>query len=105
MNCKPGDFAYIYRTDGDGLAREIGAACLDRFVVVKYLRPPVATNNCLSGLVWEIAEPFHVQVRGVWYKIIGIEDHCLRPIRDPGEDAQDETLQWLDVPSAEKVDA
>lgn len=36
---------------------------------------------------------------------VGTYDACLRPIRDPGEDAQDQTLQWLDVPSAEKVDA
>jgi len=34
-----------------------------------------------------------------------IATKVLRPINDPGEDAQDETLLWLDVPSAEKVDA
>ncbi len=28
-------------------------------------------------------------------------DHALRPIRDPGDDATDETLQWLPVPSKE----
>lgn len=28
-----------------------------------------------------------------------IPDYGLRPIRDPGEDAQDETLSWLPVPS------
>lgn len=30
-------------------------------------------------------------------------DGALFPIRDPGEDAQDETLRWLDVP--QKVEA
>ncbi len=33
---------------------------------------------------------------------IEIPDSWLRPIRDPGDDAQDETLQWLPVPSTEK---
>lgn len=28
-------------------------------------------------------------------------DHALRPIRDPGDDARDETLEWLDVPHKE----
>ena len=28
-----------------------------------------------------------------------IADACLRPIRDPGEDATDETLEWLPVPT------
>jgi hypothetical protein len=31
-----------------------------------------------------------------------INDVCLRPIRDPGEDAKDETLSWLDVPQKNK---
>ena len=29
-------------------------------------------------------------------------DARLRPIRDPGDDAKDETLSWLPVPSTEK---
>lgn len=29
-------------------------------------------------------------------------DSYIRPLRDPGEDAQDETLSWLPVPSTEK---
>jgi hypothetical protein len=32
-----------------------------------------------------------------------VADDCLRPIRDPGDDAQDETLSWLPVPSREEV--
>jgi hypothetical protein len=30
-------------------------------------------------------------------------DHRLRPIRDPGEDARDETLEWLPVPSGDVI--
>lgn len=33
----------------------------------------------------------------------GVVDSCLTPIRDPGEDAQDETLSWLPVPLPELV--
>jgi hypothetical protein len=28
-------------------------------------------------------------------------DWCLRPIRDPGDDARDQTLDWLQVPTKE----
>ena len=34
---------------------------------------------------------------------VSFDDRSLRPIRDPGDDAQDETLQWLDAPSKETV--
>lgn len=34
-----------------------------------------------------------------------VYDGALRPIRDPGDDAQDETLQWLQVPATEEVTA
>lgn len=34
-----------------------------------------------------------------------IRDVDLRPIRDPGEDAQDETLSWLPVPEHDEVAA
>ena len=34
-----------------------------------------------------------------------VYDGVLRPIRDPGEDAQDETLSWVPVPSCDEVAA
>ena len=33
------------------------------------------------------------------------KDSQLRPIRDPGDDARDETLEWLPVPSRDEVTA
>lgn len=33
--------------------------------------------------------------------LVDVDDQDLRPIRNPGEDAQDETLQWLPVPTKE----
>lgn len=35
-------------------------------------------------------------------KTNAVQDSILRPLRDPGDDAQDESLQWLPVPSTEK---
>ncbi len=98
MNCKPNDLAIIYRSDGKGLVKDVGDACIGHPVTVKYLRPPIGDGGCTSKLVWEIEKPFTVSVRGREFVILGIEDYCLRPIRDPGDDAQDETLRWKDVP-------
>jgi hypothetical protein len=32
-----------------------------------------------------------------------LRDDYMRPLRDPGDEAKDETLLWLPVPSDEKV--
>jgi hypothetical protein len=37
--------------------------------------------------------------------LVEAADSSLRPIRDPGEDAQDETLLWKQVPQPEKESA
>ena len=50
--------------------------------------------------VWETDT--YVRDWGGFYKKEAF-DKNLRPIRDPGDDAQDETLKWLDVPS--KIEA
>jgi hypothetical protein len=34
-----------------------------------------------------------------------VSDDCLFPLRDPGEDAKDETLQWKEVPTKQKEPA
>lgn len=34
-----------------------------------------------------------------------VADRALRPIRDPGDDARDETLDWLPVPAKEAENA
>ena len=104
MNCKPGDLAVIVRSTGHGFARKVADACIGHYVVVEYLRPPAGDGKCF-GLVWKIAKPFAVFVDGNSFEIIGVEDECLRPIRDPGDDAQDETLSWLPVPIRDEVAA
>jgi hypothetical protein len=85
VNCKPGDLARIVYPDQ--LVR-------DRWVTVTELSPQSTPANpawCYEGPL--IIDPDIRIPLGALY------DFWLRPIRDPGDDARDETLQWLDVPS------
>lgn len=94
MNCKPGDLAVVLR-GGCGLA----AANKDR--IVEVLRPyPFIIDGEHS---WIVSGGGLVDPEGLPCRLLGIKDSDLRPIRDPGEDAQDESLSWLPVPSREEV--
>lgn len=91
MNCKPGDLAVVVRG-----------------------------KNC--GVLVDVIEP-HWFFQGVWKvrvhadvlvdlgtvvrkgSVTGCADGSLRPIRDPGPEAQDETLSWLPVPCLDEVSA
>lgn len=84
MNCKPGDLAVIVR--GAAFAKYIGT-------VVRVVET--------DGQFWSTEKSLDGNEK---YPII-IPDSCLRPIRDPGEDAQDETLSWLPAPSTERETA
>lgn len=52
--------------------------------------------------VWVIDKPLG---RLMGQAVCLAEDYRLRPIRDPGDDARDQTLDWLPVPSTEKESA
>jgi hypothetical protein len=94
MNCKPGDLAVVVR----------GEHNVGRFLSV------LAASEC-HGIGW-----WYVEMHGGPATAIDgegkttlertghIEDHRLRPIRDPGDDARDETLDWLPVPKREEPD-
>jgi hypothetical protein len=87
MNCKPGDLAVVVSTLGYPiLNRCLGA-------VVKVVR--VSEVRRPFGPMWDVEH--HDMER--------VADACLRPIRDPGEDAKDETLQWKEVPTKQKEPA
>ena len=87
MNCKPGDLAVVV-----GLGPDEGHWALGRVV------------QCVSLYVfagypcWLLKEPM-TSPTGVEY--IGVYDGALKPIRDPGDGARDESLDWLPVPSKE----
>lgn len=47
-------------------------------------------------------EPFPIMVEGELHYQDAFFDRVLKPIENPGDDAQDESLQWLPVPSVQK---
>ena len=104
MNCKPGDLAVTV-----GLRNPANNG---RIVTCIRL---VSEDEDIEGFNWSSTIPgtsWLVQSAGgfLWWgcEMVmkrAIADHCLRPIRDPGDDAQDETLSWLKVPSGNEVPA
>lgn len=90
MNCKPGDLAVQVSCYGDG-----------RYIGQLY--------RCLSSFIDGDGEPrWRVEpLSRTLPKWVAPEcdDKHLRPIRDPGEDAVDETLLWLPSPSRTKETA
>jgi hypothetical protein len=111
MNCKPGDLAVIV-FDGEA-PQNIG-----RFVTVIELfdRPIPGWDDV--GPSWTVLPRTSLVSVGVDYSTGEImnpfeahTDECqmpdkwLRPIRDPGDDAVDETLLWLPVPNREQESA
>lgn len=111
LNCKPGDLAIVIRPSLRGqqllgmIVRVLRAAPPNDF------RLPDGTLQVGGGPgSWVIEFPRTVEVPmqyrsgkvGTRQALFGVvDDHYLRPIRDPGDDAADETLQWLGVPSKE----
>lgn len=105
MNCKPGDLAIVVRSKAPWL--------LGR--VVTCVRLHDSQTHDLDGLPfggdagprWVIDPPLatHMTLTGKPLLLYTVADKALRPIRDPGDDAQDETLSWKQVPSREEQPA
>lgn len=104
MNCEPGDRAFIVGCAGTGWAGDISRAIVGRVVTVVNLRKPVSDSTCTAELVWHLEAPIHIELDGRGYVVNGLADWCLRPIRDAGDDARDETLDWLPTPDSWVVD-
>lgn len=108
MTCRKGDLAFVR---GCKWTKELN----DRIVIVvreaqesEWTYAPIADRNH-GGMVWicKSAAGGMLPLREVSGEMVECEerpigDRFLRPIRDPGEDAKDETLQWLPVPSQHK---
>lgn len=94
MNCKKGDLVMIYRVSGYGLAGRISKEMKGRFATVTRLAVP-RSDSCSANIVWIFEEPIDVKVDGVAYTVLGCADDHLRPIRNPGDDAVDESKAWL----------
>jgi hypothetical protein len=102
MNCRPGDLAITVR---NALCAE-GVVVVRSGVIVRVVR--LTPANVGNGMVWELEKtvPFHVVLPGGGYiqgEVEGLDDNDLKPLRDPGDDAVDETLQRLPAPRETEV--
>lgn len=90
MNCKPGDLAVIVRSVAGNEGR-----------IVRCIRFVGKVRGWVGDDRWETDQVLIGERGG---KTNAVQDSCLRPLRDPGNDAKDETLLWagLPVPSTEK---
>lgn len=88
MNCKPGDICIIV----NGL--DFGKQHIGKVIRVTKLH---------SGYwgCWEYEGEWLLSPSG--FEIVAIEDYCLRPIRDPGDDAVDEVIERLGSPVTEEA--
>lgn len=93
MNCKPGDLAVI--VNGENAGRLVTVLAVSQYhgagfwYVEIHGRPGTGT--------W-----IGTKTRGI-DNFGHISDSRLRPIRDPGEEAEDETLQWIPSPHKESA--
>lgn len=92
MNCKPDDLAVISTAHGSAnMARYVGR-------IVRVIRHVM---NARDEVSWEYEAPRLRLINGEEMECI--PDVMLRPIRDPGDDARDETQDWLKVPSTDRT--
>lgn len=92
MNCKPGDLAVVTR----GMSAGKFCTCLRLVTHEEAMKLGYRTD--LDGPMW-LTDTMFVSTWGDFDELMF--DDWLRPIRDPGDDATDETLEWLPVPTKE----
>lgn len=81
LNCRIGDIAAVVRGQPVGALVEVVAKArrADCDWTVRSLSGPLKGEHPVAGKVWRTED-------------FGCPDNWLRPIRDPGDDAVDETL-------------
>jgi hypothetical protein len=94
MNCKPGDLAVFVRSTcgNEGLIVRCIRLLTKEEMWERRLHPdtfPCWLTDTPTKCSWGKPDP-------------SAPDAYIRPIRDPGEDARDETLEWLPVPSVKE---
>jgi hypothetical protein len=91
MNCKPNDLAVVVK-----LCDVSGDYLLGRIFKL--------TEHYTEGgtVYWEYEGPV---LQTPWGTLAALADDNLKPLRDPGDDAQDETLQWAPSPTKESLQA
>lgn len=91
LRCKPGDLAVVI----SGINAGKICRCLDGGMETIQLR----SRAYVRVWLWRTDTEFVDWSGG---KDPYIQDYLLQPIRNPSEDAQDETLDWLPVPQQER---
>lgn len=111
LRCKPGDLAVIvgHNPSYPHLTGRI-VEVLELAPAERWFYLPDGKGHRPAGAgTWIIrfTSPVNLPpVRGREQAIYGCcPDRALRPIRDSGEDVQDETLAWKPVPTTEEVPA
>lgn len=88
LRCKPGDLAIVVRSEAGHEGK-----------IVRVLRFIGVHHAYWAEDLWET----DTLARSALGRLDAyFSDSQLLPIRDPGEDAQDETLTWLPSPSRER---
>lgn len=111
MNCKPGDLAVIvgFSPEHPHLTGRIVEVIEAAPSGCRFKLPDGKTNQASRPGTWVIRFQNIVDLTGLRGRPNGLYAAChdsnLRPLRDPGENAQDETLSWLPVPTTEGVPA
>jgi hypothetical protein len=88
MNCKPGDLAIVVSVDGHPLLEHLLGS----------IRRVKKVALAWDGPAWTYSGR---RFRAAGQTCHAIPDRWLRPIRDPGDDAKDESFRW--APAPEKV--
>ncbi len=101
MNCKPGDLAVVVRAGGS--PEMLGLMCLVTSVG-EFDHEGRWTWLCRfqKKTQWDIWVEDVRTGRETMSRNGFMPDSDLRPIRNPGDDATDETLLWLPTPSKER---
>lgn len=109
LRCKPGDLCVIVKAAGEEPAVSILRAAIGRIVKVVRIVPARHERfRCYTDDNWELEDPVKINIASFpleTFYIEAVSDSMLCPIRDPGADAQDETLAWKPVPTTEEVTA
>lgn len=106
MNCKPGDLAIVMRgpKNRGRIVRCIRVLPEFSEVLTQCGRPARTKDDAgptwlVEGWVLYNAPPYG------WVELPFASDSMLRPIDNPSDDAQDQTLSWLPVPMPEIIPA
>ncbi len=88
LRCKPGDLAVI-----------VGALPAGKFLIGRFCDVLERTDDGPLGATWEVRlhHPINNPVTNEKGQVGWAADVFLRPIRDPGDDAVDETLRQLEA--------